>query len=126
MSAKTKAIASLIAVFVLGFALCFLFLKGNPFARRTHGRPSPEKFTSSLVEKFTQELSLNDQQVEALKQQLQHLRAQHDSLRSRNNHAFEQLRDQFRTEFSKVLTPEQQIKFIEFNKREDERFKHKK
>ncbi|HNY92120.1 MAG TPA: hypothetical protein PKM23_11405, partial [bacterium] len=89
-------------------------------------KPSPEQFTQSIIDKFTRELSLNEGQIEALREQLQQLRTRYDSLRVQNATCSAQIREQFRAEFSKVLTPEQQIRFVEFNKREDEKHWGKK
>jgi hypothetical protein len=124
MTSKTKAILSLISAFIFGFAVCFFLIYFSVIDRQVHHRPSPEKFTSNLIEKFTLELSLNASQVEALKMQLQQLRAQHDSLRVHGNDANVKIRENFRREFAKILTPEQQLKFAEFNKEEDRKFRH--
>lgn len=127
MTNRTKALISLLAAFLFGFALCFLILRLTaPKGRAHHGKPSQEQFTQSIIDKFTRELSLNEPQVEELRTQLQQLRVRFDSLRVNNAALSAQLRDDFRAEFSKVLTSEQQQKFVEFNRKEDERFKGKK
>ncbi|HOC24531.1 MAG TPA: hypothetical protein PKJ13_04425 [bacterium] len=123
MTNRSKALISLFAAFLLGFALCFLILRlaGPPRGHSQRAKPSPEQFTQSIIDKFTRELSLNEGQIEALREQLQQLRTRYDSLRVQNATCSAQIREQFREEFSKVLTPEQQIRFVEFNKREDEK-----
>ncbi|HOT97274.1 MAG TPA: hypothetical protein PLG50_09790 [bacterium] len=123
MTGKTKAIASLIAAFILGFLLCFAVFKAPDFRRTHRGRLSPEQFNATIIERFTRELSLNASQIESLKAQLKYIRTQHDSLRQCNEAAFGRIRDQFRREFSKVLSPKQQQRFIEFNRKEDEKFR---
>lgn len=123
MTDKSKAITSLASAFVIGFALCYLLFSFSILNVSRHKRFSPEKFTTSLVQKFTQELSLNESQVTELKIQLAALRARHDTLRVYNEEAARAIRENFRIEFAKVLTPEQQLKYIEFNQREDRRFR---
>ncbi len=122
MTGKTKAIVSLVATFVLGFLLCFALFKIPDFKRAHRDRPSPDKFQAAIIERFTRELSLDAGQIEILKEQLRIIRTQHDSLRHYNEAAFGRIRYQFRLEFSKSLSPEQQEKFSEFNRKEDEKF----
>jgi hypothetical protein len=124
MTDKTRAITSLLAAFLLGFAVCFLIFEVPEYAKRHRKPPSPEKFESGIVTRFTRELSLTEPQIVVLKEQLCYIRTQHDSLRQYNADTFARFRDHFRIEFSKVLTAEQQQKFIEFNKKEDAKFQH--
>ncbi len=128
MTNRNKALISLFAAFLLGFALCFLILclAGPPREHGQRAKPSREQFTQSIIDKFTRELSLNEVQIEVLRGQLQQLRARYDSLRVQNSASSTQIREKFRAEFSKVLTPEQQLKFVEFNKREDKKHWGKK
>ncbi|HNW61136.1 MAG TPA: hypothetical protein PKI62_15785 [bacterium] len=126
MTGKSKAIVSLVGVFILGFILGLVVFKAPEYKQARRSRLTPDQFTATLVDRFTRELSLNPSQIEALKTQLQYVRTQHDSLRQSGTAAMAHIRDHFRTEFSKVLTPEQQQKFIEFNRKEDDKFhRHK-
>lgn len=122
MTMKTKALLSLFTFFVIGFALCYLMIYFSILDHH-HPRRSMQQMNTDLVKSFTKELDLDTTQIQELKQCLETVRARHDSLRPIINAMNRTVREEFRQSFATVLTPEQQQKFIEFNRRRDEKFK---
>ena len=122
MTSKKFAGISLLAVFILGFAFGFAV---NRIFFTNYGRhPKHYKFYGpNLVEKFTNELDLSNQQKEKLVDLLNEVKKQHREIRKSTYPEYKRVSDEFRKAFAKVLTDEQKLKFLEFNKRYDEKRK---
>lgn len=122
MTASNKAILSLFSAFILGFACCFFLFYFSVLEHRHTPRHS-RNMTADLVTQFTIELDLSADQQEFLRKQLQIIQVRHDEIRQNTDSQFMKLREEFRQTFSSVLTPEQQKKFIEYNRKRDEQRK---
>ncbi len=123
MTSRRKAILSLLSAFVIGFACCFFLFYFNIF-RLSPGPPRHERNrTEAMMTLFTKELNLDAKQQEFLRQELENIRIRHDEIRQANAKQFREIRDQFRQSFSNILTEEQKVKFDEFNRKMDEKFK---
>jgi len=121
MTSRRKAFISLLSAFILGFSCCFFLfyfgiLEHRHFPRHRQGP------TADLAH-FTRELDLNTQQQDFLKKQLELVQTRHEEICQTNREQFMKLRDEFRRSFSSILTPEQQKKFIDYNRKRDEKFK---
>jgi len=109
MNSKRAAIFSLGVVLVLGILLGMAidrYVIGTS-ARPPFERKRPHDFTRHL----SKQLQLNDQQQAQLKVLLDGLRAKHDSLRKEATPQFRRIQEEFRQQFSSLLTPEQQETF---------------
>jgi Spy/CpxP family protein refolding chaperone len=111
-----RAILSIAAVFLSGLVIGIYAdrLLLNSFGAR------PPHNDKAFVAKFTRDLDLSAEQQAQLKVLLGKLREQHNAVWRSGQPEFNRIREEFRKNFSAVLTPEQQTKFTAINKKRDE------
>jgi Spy/CpxP family protein refolding chaperone len=100
------------------------FMLGAMFAARWgHGRPpwlkepNLEQRYERLLERFNSKLGLTPEQKELVRAVLEVKRLKIEALRAATKPKFDEIRDSARAEIRKILTPEQQAKFDEMQKR---------
>lgn len=123
MTSKKTAFTLLIAVFILGFAVGTMtsrYLFPAPNSHHSHKDRS-----KSTLEKFTRELNLTPEQQATLSDLLDTIKVKYDSLRRENGPRYKAVRDYFKSEFSKVLTPEQLERYLEMDREFREKMKKK-
>ena len=124
MTSKKTAFTLLIAVFIFGFAAGTVTNKYIfPKKQRSH---SPRDRSSHTVNKFTKELNLTESQQIHLKELLATIKVKYDSLRKVAEPSYKAVRDNFKKEFSKILTDEQRIKYEEMNREFSEKMKRRR
>ncbi len=122
-----RAVALVLAVFVLGIALGALgtyLAGGRVWGARAEGRGSHEKH-ARIVEQLTKELALTPEQQKQLDAILADMRAEYQAIHELMNSQRDQVRQQGRDQIRAILTPEQRSKFEEFMRRLDEGRKKK-
>ncbi len=122
MTYKKLAWLSLLALFMLGFAVGFAVDRLAFSEKEKHAKSSGHD-DRCLVEKFTKDLVLTKYQRDSLVVYLGKLRKQHSELRKTVNPQFQRLREEFRSSFSHILTEEQKAKFAEMNRKYDQKQK---
>lgn len=113
MASRGRAAALLAVVFVAGMLVgagMFALTRGGP------GGPHPRR---DFVERLSHELDLTPAQHDSVAAILQRRRTSMDSLWREVGPRFETLRVTVRSEIRSQLTPDQQRKFAEMNKRSD-------
>ena len=78
-----------------------------------------------VVDRMKRDLSLEDSQVQQLRQILQESGRKRKELQQKNQPEFEALHEETRNQIRKILNPEQLAKFNEHARRSDERMKKK-
>lgn len=112
MASRGRAAALLAAVFLAG-----MLVGAGVFAlARGPGGPHPRR---EFVDRLTHELNLTPAQHDSVAAILQRRRTSMDSLWREVGPRFETLRVTVRSEIRSQLTPDQQRKFAEMNKRSD-------
>jgi hypothetical protein len=78
-----------------------------------------------VVDRMKRDLSLEDSQVQQLRQILQESGRKRKELQQKNQPEFEALHEETRNQIRKILNPDQLAKFNEHARRSDERMKKK-
>jgi len=88
------------------------------------GRPSPEEFAKRQTERLTKELSLSADQEKKVLTVYQEMSKKMEASRKEGQQNREAMREQFNTlrketdaKINEILTKEQQVKYIEFQKK---------
>ena len=122
MTLKKSAILTLIAIFIFGFS--FGFVTNKLFSDKNPPREKKSHYDeNSLVDQFTRELELSQIQQDTLRVLLKQVREKYNIIRKSKFTQYDQVKKMFNEKFSTFLTEEQQIKFVEFNKKYDNRRK---
>jgi len=121
MTSKRIASLSLLAIFILGFVFGVasdrsFFTKMGRYSKHKDHRPN-------LVEKFTKELNLTNEQQKHLVMLLEKVKKQHSEIKESTRPQYERVREEFKSAFSEILTEEQRMKYLEFDKRCDKKRK---
>ena len=121
MMSNRKALAFLLAVFVLGAAAGVL---GTMWATKTGlaaGSAGPSKFTKpAAMEWLTNELKLSAEQQLQLGPILDETATNYEAIRERVRPEYDQVRQQSRDRIRAILTPEQKARFEELVRQMDE------
>jgi Spy/CpxP family protein refolding chaperone len=121
MMSNRKALAFLLAVFVLGAAAGVL---GTMWATKTGlaaGSAGPSKFTKpAAMEWLTNELKLSAEQQQQLGPILDETATSYEAIRERVRPEYDQVRQQSRDRIRAILTPEQKARFEELVRQMDE------
>ncbi|MGH9789449.1 MAG: hypothetical protein ACRD4U_12195 [Candidatus Acidiferrales bacterium] len=128
MMTNRKAIAFLLAVFVLGAAAGVL---GTMWATKTGlaaGSSGPSKFArQGAMEWLTNELKLTAEQQQQLGPILDETAAGYEAIRERVRPEYDQVRQQSREKIRAILTPEQKARFEELVQQiDEERARHRR
>jgi uncharacterized membrane-anchored protein YjiN (DUF445 family) len=116
MATKKTAYLTLVAVLVFGFAAGMVidhFIAPKRYQGDWHGRRGADRAVTEL----THELQLNEQQQQKLEELLEEVKAKHDSIQKENWPKFNNIKEYFDSEFSKILNEEQQARFRELEKK---------
>ena len=118
-SSKKIAILSLITVFIIGLA-AGVALDRLVFdkKRHDHRKRDPNEY---FFEKFTRELSLTKAQQDTLQILLDDIKEKHNALSKKRRKEYEKIRQEFETDFRKILTPEQVSRYNEMIREFEER-----
>jgi hypothetical protein len=121
MMSNRKAMAFLVAVFVLGAAAGIL---GTMWATHTGlaaGSGAPKKFTKQgAMEWLNAELQLSAEQQQQLGVILDETGVEYEAIRERVRPEYDQVRQRSRDRVRAILTPEQKVKFEELVRQMDE------
>jgi hypothetical protein len=79
-----------------------------------------------VVDRMKRDLTLEDSQVQQLRQILQESGRKRKELQQKNHPEFEALHEETRNQIRKILNPDQLVKFNEHVRRSDERMKKQK
>jgi len=122
MTSKRIASLSLLAVFILGFVIGVV-IDQSFFSKM--GRDSKHKrgHRPNLVEKFTKELNLTNEQQEHLITLLEKVKKQHSEIKESTRPQYERVREEFKSAFLEILTEKQKLEYLEFDKRCDKKRK---
>ena len=106
---KKLASISFLAIFFFGMAIGVVlerFVFDDHYPGR-HGH-DPGKY---LFNKFSKELSLDEDQKTRLKKLLEEIREKHRRIRDANRRQYDEIRSEFDLAFRRILTPEQLEKY---------------
>ncbi len=122
MNKNLKLVALLAGIFVTGSVTGALLT--TRFGRNwAPPRPAPEQWASRHVSKLTETLGLKEDQVEQLRPIIQRNVEEMGRLRSECVKDTRVVAERMEREISEKLTPEQKIKFDEYNREKRERMK---
>ncbi len=110
MNSKTLGILSLVAVFLIGVALGM----GLGYIIEKSGNHHHHK--QDMVAKFKKDLNLSKEQEKVLLQLLDDLKEKYHALHQKHRPEYKTIQKEFRSEFKKVLTPNQKEKFDSYIK----------
>ena len=114
IKSKKLALASFLTVFLIGLVLGIilerLVLDNSHSKRRRH---DPGDF---IFKKFTERLSLEEEQKVELKALLADIKEKHRGLRKENRTHYKAFQEEFNADFRKILTEQQIVLFDELLK----------
>jgi hypothetical protein len=126
MKSKKMAFTSLIAVFLLGFALGFAGNRLFSSYQKRHSLPHRDKgHTSKLMAQLSSELDLSEDQKVQLKALLDELKGKVDTIRKDTRPHYKRVNEEFKADFLKILSAEQKEKFMHIDERFDKKDRHK-
>ena len=121
---KKLAIASFLTIFLVGIVLGLVlerFVLENCPAKQPKGDPS-----DFIYKKFTERLSLDEEQKSELKRLLAEIKEQHRQIRKQDHKKYKTIQQEFDAAFRTILTEEQLVIYEQMVKEFEERMKRAK
>lgn len=116
LSTKTKAQIMLVATFILG-----LIIGATGYHVYISQFSSNGNSDQAMLKDLSRTLELNDGQKEKIEEILKQSRGEYQELRNKNRPDFHAVRDRMRQKIKDVLSPDQQSRYDEWNRQQDEK-----
>jgi len=127
MARSLKAKILVFTVFFIGIATGLLIADfyQTRFTGTREERGDRAQRAQRDVNRFHEYLGLNEEQRQQVNKILEETRAEFQKLRRETQPRFRAIQEESRTKIRALLTPEQQVKYDEFRRTRDERFKNR-
>ena len=131
LSSRSRAVVFALGIFVLGIACGIIVDRWmlqyrRPWARMMAGRPPAGPHKDRILNRYTRELGLDDEQRDQVGAILEQSREAMHAVRRGVRQDLADALEGTRLQIREILTPEQVEKFDEMSKRMDERWKKRR